>query len=62
MRKSLRSRNVIDRATAERFMAVIHKHSDSVTLDLLFDLTRALGLTLHVEVVDKKPLDESAKV
>lgn len=45
---------MIDRETSERFMAVIHKHADTVTLDLLIDLTRALGLTLHVEVIEKE--------
>jgi hypothetical protein len=45
---------MIDKETAEKFVAVIHRHSEIVTLDLLFDLVRALGLTLHVEVIDRE--------
>lgn len=37
----------------EGFMAVIEKHGDNVTLELLLDLVRVLGMRLTVEVIDR---------
>lgn len=45
---------MIDREHAEAFMAVIQKHSETVSLDLLFDLALALGLTVKVTVIDNE--------
>lgn len=36
-----------------RFMVAINKHADTVTLDLLFDLAKALGWKLRVELEPK---------
>ena len=41
-----------DKDAAERVMAVIERHADTVTLDLLLDLAKALNLRLTVKLID----------
>ncbi len=43
---------MIDKDTADKFLAVMHKHAGTVRLDLLIDLTKALRLTLRVSIVE----------
>lgn len=50
----------VSKADAERFMAVIHKHAETVSMDLLFDLARALGLTVGVRTQRGNPSVDSA--
>lgn len=37
-------------AMPESFMAVVEKHAETVTLNLLFDLVQAVGLRLRIKV------------
>ena len=42
-----------NKAAADGLTAVIHKHADTVTFDFLFDMAKALGLRLKVEIIEE---------
>ena len=42
-----------NKAAADGLMATVEKHAATVTLDFLFDMAKALGLRLKVEIIEE---------